>query len=305
METMDGWLNRVRAMLEAPLIGAGESAISLWSILYLVVFLIVLFWAARRLQRWLAERVLVRTGMDAGARQAAGTIARYVLMLVGLLVLVQTAGIDLTTFNVLAGAVGIGIGFGLQNVVSNFIAGLIIMFERPIKVGDRIVVDNVDGDVIEIGARSTTVLTNDNITIIVPNSRFITESVVNWQYEDKKVRFKIPVAVAYGSDASKVRDLLLQVASADPEVLELPEPTVRLLEFGDNGLQFELRAWSSTSVHRRGRLLSSLNFAIYETFNAAGIAFPFPQRDLHIRSGVLQLRQGDAAAEVASPANGD
>ena len=305
METMDGWLNRVRAMLEAPLIGAGDSAISLWSILYLVVFLIVLFWAARRLQRWLAERVLVRTGMDAGARQAAGTIARYVLMLVGLLVLVQTAGIDLTTFNVLAGAVGIGIGFGLQNVVSNFIAGLIIMFERPIKVGDRIVVDNVDGDVIEIGARSTTVLTNDNITIIVPNSRFITESVVNWQYEDKKVRFKIPVAVAYGSDASKVRDLLLQVASADPEVLELPEPTVRLLEFGDNGLQFELRAWSSTSVHRRGRLLSSLNFAIYETFNAAGIEFPFPQRDLHIRSGVLQLRQADAAAEVASPANGD
>jgi len=305
METMDGWLNRVRAMLEAPLIGAGASAISLWSVLYLVVFLIVLFWAARRLQRWLAERVLVRTGMDAGARQAAGTIARYVLLLVGLLVLVQTAGIDLTTFNVLAGAIGIGVGFGLQNVVSNFIAGLIIMFERPIKVGDRIVVDNVDGDVIEIGARSTTILTNDNITIIVPNSRFITESVVNWQYEDKKVRFKIPVAVAYGSDASKVRDLLLQVASADPEVLELPEPTVRLLEFGDNGLQFELRAWSSTSVHRRGRLLSSLNFAIYETFNAAGIEFPFPQRDLHIKSGVLQLRQGDAAAEVASPVSGD
>lgn len=305
METMGEWLDQVRAMLETPLIGAGDSAISLWSILYLVVFLIVLFWAARRLQRWLAERVLLRTGMDAGARQAAGTIARYVLLLVGLLVLVQTAGIDLTTFNVLAGAIGIGVGFGLQNVVSNFIAGLIIMFERPIKVGDRIVVDNVDGDVIEIGARSTTILTNDNITIIVPNSRFITESVVNWQYEDKKVRFKIPVAVAYGSDASKVRDLLLQVASADPEVLEVPEPTVRLLEFGDNGLHFELRAWSSTSVHRRGRLLSSLNFAIYETFNAAGIEFPFPQRDLHIRSGVLQLRQADSAAEVASPANGD
>jgi small-conductance mechanosensitive channel len=305
METMDGWLNRVRAMLEAPLIGTGDSAISLWSILYLVVFLIVLFWSARRLQRWLAERVLLRTGMDIGARQAAGTIARYVLLLVGLLVLVQTAGIDLTTFNVLAGAIGIGVGFGLQNVVSNFIAGLIIMFERPIKIGDRIVVDNVDGDVIEIGARSTTVLTNDNITIIVPNSRFITESVVNWQYEDKKVRFKIPVAVAYGSDASKVRDLLLQVASADPEVLEVPEPTVRLLEFGDNGLHFELRAWSSTSVHRRGRLLSSLNFAIYETFNAAGIEFPFPQRDLHIKSGVLQLRQGDGAAAVARPAEGN
>jgi len=305
MDTMNGWLGQVRAMLETPLIGAGDSAISLWSILYLVVFLVVLFWSARRVQRWLAERVLVRTGMDAGARQAAGTIARYVLLLVGLLVLVQTAGIDLTTFNVLAGAIGIGVGFGLQNVVSNFIAGLIIMFERPIKVGDRIVVDKVDGDVIEIGARSTTILTNDNITIIVPNSRFITESVVNWQYQDKKVRFKIPVSVAYGSDALKVRDLLLQVANADPEVLEVPEPTVRLLEFGDNGLHFELRAWSSSSVHRRGRLLSSLNFAIYETFNAAGIQFPFPQRDLHIKSGVLQLRQPDGRLAVAPPAGAE
>jgi small-conductance mechanosensitive channel len=295
MDSAGEWLDRVRSMLERPLLGTGEGAISLWSILYLAFFVVALFWAARRLQRVLAERVLARTKMDAGARQAAGTVARYVVLLIGLLVIVQTAGIDLTTFNVLAGAIGIGVGFGLQNIVSNFIAGLIIMFERPIKVGDRIEVDQVDGDVIEIGARSTTVLTNDNITIIVPNSRFITETVVNWQYEDKKVRFRIPVSVAYGSDAHRVRELLVEVAREDPDVLEEPPPSVRLMEFGDNGLQFELRAWSSSSVHRRGRLLSALNFAIYDKFNAAGIEFPFPQRDLHIRSGTLRLSREDDA----------
>ncbi len=141
-----------------------------------------------------------------------GTLARYLMLLIGLLVIVQTAGIDLTTFNVLAGAVGIGVGFGLQNVVSNFIAGIIIMFERPIKIGDRIVVGGVEGNVVEIGARGTTVLNNDNISVIVPNSKFITEDVINWKYNDDKVRFRMPVGVAYGSDARLVERVLLELA---------------------------------------------------------------------------------------------
>ncbi|MEX2198874.1 MAG: mechanosensitive ion channel domain-containing protein, partial [Burkholderiales bacterium] len=185
------------------------------------------------------------------------------------------------------------VGFGLQNVVSNFFAGLIIMFERPIKIGDRIVVDQVEGDVIEIGARATTVLTNDNIAIIVPNSKFITENVVNWQYTDNNVRFRIPVSVAYGSDADKVEKILLEAAKENGDVLEEPPPAVRLLEFGDNGLQFELRAWSASLLHRKGRLTSALNLAIYEKFNEAGITFPFPQRDLHVRSGVLEVRRAE------------
>ena len=158
-------------------------------------------------QRLITDRLLSRTRLDFGARHAVGTIARYVLLLIGFLVIVQSAGINLTTFNVLAGA--IGIGFGLQNVVSNFFAGLIIMFERPIKIGDRIDVDGVEGDVIENGARSTVVLTNDNIAIIVPNSKFITENVVNWKYNDNRVRFRVPIGVAYGSDVRKVEKLLL------------------------------------------------------------------------------------------------
>lgn len=291
MDKLIGWLGKIREFLEVPLISTADTKITLWSLLYLVFFVVLLFWAALWLQRWIAQGPLARTSMGAGARHAAGTIARYLLLLIGLLVILQSAGIDLTTFNVLAGAIGIGVGFGLQNVVSNFFAGLIIMFERPIKIGDRIVVDQVEGDVIEIGARATTVLTNDNIAILVPNSKFITENVVNWQYNDNNVRFRIPVSVAYGSDAGKVEKLLLEVAKANGDVLEDPPPAVRLLEFGDNGLIFELRAWSASLVHRKGRLTSALNRAIYEKFNEAGIAFPFPQRDLHVRGGVLEIRQ--------------
>lgn len=296
METTLDLLRRARELMELPLIHTASGAITLWSVVYLLGALLLLMWLARRLQRWLAEGPLLRQRLDTSARLAAATLARYAVLLIGLLVIVQTAGIDLTTFNVLAGAIGIGIGFGLQNVVSNFIAGLIIMFERPIKIGDRIVVGGTEGNVVEIGARATTVLNNDNIAVIVPNSKFITDEIVNWQYNDNQVRFRIPVAVAYGSDARHVERVLLEVAAADPDVLDQPPPGVRLMQFGDDGLLFELRAWSASLVDRKGRLASQLNFAIYDRFRAEGIEFPFPQRDLHIRSGVLELRRAAARA---------
>ncbi len=291
MDELTGILQQLRAALQWPIIKSGETQITLWSMIYLLVLVLLLIWLAGRVQRWLVNGPLLRERLDPAGRQVAGTLARYLMLLVGLLVIVQTAGIDLTTFNVLAGAVGIGVGFGLQNVVSNFIAGVIIMFERPIKIGDRIVVDDVEGNVIEIGARGTTVLGNDNIAVIVPNSKFITENVINWKYNDDKVRFRIPVSVAYGSDARQVERLLLELAAADPDVLEDPPPAVRFMAFGDDGLLFELRAWSASLVDRKGRLISKLNFAIYDCFNREGIEFPFPQRDLHLKSGVLELRR--------------
>lgn len=284
-------MDRLREWLELPLLSAGETRITLWSLAYVVVLVVVLFWGAKRLQRWIAGRLLARSSLDAGARHTAGTLARYTLLAVGVLLIVQTAGIDLTTFHVLAGAIGIGVGFGLQNVVSNFFAGLIIMFERPIKLGDRIELDGVEGDVVEIGARATTVLTNDNIAIIVPNSKFITENVVNWKWNDERVRFRIPVSVAYSSDARRVEALLLEVARAERDVLEEPAPAVRFIEFGDSGLAFELRAWTSSLTHRRGKLVSALNHAIYQRFRAEGIEFPYPARDLRIRGGTLEVRQ--------------
>ena len=136
----------------------------------------------------------------------------------------------------------------------------------------------------EIGARGTTVLNNDNIAVIVPNSKFITEDVLNWKYNDNRVRFRVPLSVTYGSDARQVERILLELAAADADVLQDPPPTARLMAFGDDGLLFELRAWSSSLIDRKGRLISQLNFAIYDRFQREGIEFPFPQRDLHFKS---------------------
>lgn len=296
MDRVFEWLGTARGVLEVPLLQAGETRITVWSVIYFVVLVVFLIWFAKKLQFWVAHRLLLRTKLDAGARLAVGTIMRYLVLLFGFFIIVSTAGIDLTTFTVLAGAIGIGAGFGLQTVVSNFFAGLIIMIERPVKIGDRIEVSDVHGEVIEIGARATTVLTNDNIAIIIPNSKFVSENVVNWKYNDNRVRFHVPVSVAYGTDLRLVEKLLLEVAAAEPAVLDKPEPNVCLMEFGDNGVQFELRAWSASLIHRRGRLISALNFAIYDKFVEHGIVIPFPQRDLHLRSDALDLRGSRTSA---------
>jgi small-conductance mechanosensitive channel len=281
-------LERIKALLNYPLLRLGEAEITLWTLIYFLVLLLLLFYLAGKTRKMLVERVLIRTRLDLGARQAVGSIIRYILLLIGLLIILQTAGINLTTLNVIAGAVGIGIGFGLQNIASNFISGLIILFERPIKIGDRIVVGDVEGDVTEIGARSTTVVTNNRIAIIVPNLMFISEPVINWQYTDPRVRFEIPVGVAYGSDVRLVERLLLEVAEENPDVLEDPPPDVCFREFGESSLNFVLRVWNQKHVHGKLVLFSMLNFAIYDKFKEHGVEIPFPQRDLHIRSGVLE-----------------
>ncbi len=281
---------RIKDILNFPLLRLGEAEITLWTLIYFLALLLFLFYLARKIKMLLVEQVLTRTRLDVGARQAIGSITRYLVLLIGLLIILQTVGINLTTLNVIAGAVGIGVGFGLQNIASNFISGLIILFERPIKIGDRIVVGDVEGDVTEIGAHSTTVVTNNRIAIIVPNSMFISEPVINWQYTDRKVRFEIPVGVAYGSDARLVERLLLEVAKENPDVLSDPTPDVCFREFGDSSLNFVLRVWNQNHVHRKLVLHSALNFAIYDKFKEHGIEIPFPQRDLHIRSGMLETK---------------
>jgi len=279
---MQTLLSQARAALEIKLIQLGATPITLAALFKLMILLLLLFYLSGKLRVLIADRLLARTRMEVGARQAAGSIVRYLVVVIGLVVILQTAGIDLTALNVLAGAVGIGLGFGLQNIVNNFISGLIILFERPIKVGDRIVVGDIEGDVMQIGGRSTTVVTNDNISIIVPNSKFITENVVNWSHNDRKVRFKIPVTVAYGTDIEVLEQLLLQVAVDCPDVLQEPPPGTRLMAFGDSGLEYELRAWSTTLIHRKGVLISKLNRAIYSSFNEHGIEIPYPRRDVSI-----------------------
>jgi small-conductance mechanosensitive channel len=294
MDNIYDILETVRSVLERPLMRLGNSPVTLGAILQLLVLTALLFYLSGKLRTWVAERFLTRTRMELGARQATGSIIRYGVIALGLVIILQTAGIDLTALNVLAGAVGLGLGFGLQNIVNNFISGIIILFERPIKVGDRIVVGEVEGDVVHIGGRSTTVVSNDNISIIVPNSKFITENVVNWSHNDRRVRFRIPVSVAYGTDADRVEQLLLQVAAESKDVLENPAPGVRLMAFNDSGLGFELRVWSTTLIHRRGLLTSAINTAIYRKFAEHGIEIPYPRRDVHLlRDGTSHTGKGE------------
>ncbi|MGE3259886.1 MAG: mechanosensitive ion channel family protein [Geobacter sp.] len=295
MTAIQRLFDQSRSALDITLLKLGATPITLEMIAKLIILLLLLFWLSGKLRVLIADRLLVRTRMEVGARQAIGSIVRYLVLVVGFAVILQTAGIDLTALNVLAGAVGIGLGFGLQNIVNNFISGLIILFERPIKVGDRIVVGDVEGDVVQIGGRSTTVVTNDNISIIVPNSKFITEDVINWSHNERKVRFKIPVTVAYGSDIDQVTGLLLEVARQDKDVLQEPPPSTRLMAFGDQGLQFELRAWSTTLIQRKGLLTSNLNTALYKKLTEQGIEIPYRQLDLHFRTPLQTSVTSDRA----------
>jgi len=293
METLAQWLEKMREFLEIPLVKLKGTEITLWTLLYLSIVIFLLFYLTGKLKKWVIDRLLARFNIEIGIRAAIGTIARYFVIVVGFVIILQTAGIDLTALNVLAGAVGLGLGFGLQNIVSNFISGIIILFERPIKVGDRIEVGEgeraVNGAVQSINARSTTVLTNDNISIIVPNSKFVTENIVNWIHDDWKVRFRIPVIVANGSNVHLVEKLLLDVAKENPDVLDQPAPGVRFLKFGDTGLHFDLRIWSTSLVHRKGTLVSAVNFAIYDKFEEYGIQLNTPALDLHVSGGSLEV----------------
>jgi small-conductance mechanosensitive channel len=305
MEVFRPWIETIRRVLGYTVADFGTSQFTVGTLLYLFVLLFLLFYVTAKIRNWLVDRLLARSSVHIGVRQAVGTIVRYVILVLGFLLILETAGIDLTTLTVLAGAVGIGLGFGLQNIANNFFSGLIILFERPIKIGDRIEVGDAEGDVIRIGARSTTVITNDNIAIIIPNSKFISDNVVNWSYNDERVRFKIPVTVAYGSDVRLVERLLLDVAGENTDVLELPAPAVRFLEFGDSGLLFELRAWTTSLTHKKGMLVSALNFGIYDKFKENRIEIPYPQRDLHLRSGAVELKPPAPPERIERSGAGD
>jgi len=290
-EILREYLDPVFNLLNYRIFTLGEAQITPLNIIFLVVLTLLLFWLSNKLKKIFIERILGKTSLDLGARIAIGTILRYVVLLVGSLVIIQTVGINLTTLNVLAGAIGIGVGFGLQNIASNFISGLIILFERPVKVGDRIAVGDIDGRVTAIGARSTRVRTNDNITIIVPNSKFIEENVVNWSFENQSVRFRIPIGVAYDSDLRLVKKLLLEVGEENADVLKEPKSAVRLIKFGDSSIDLELWVWTKEKLQRKTVLISALNFAIWEKFQAGGIEIPFPQTDLHIKAGKIRVEK--------------
>jgi small-conductance mechanosensitive channel len=290
-----GWgtllLRQIRDIIFTPFLKLGGSDISVFWVFRVLIFISVIFLLARTARRILLKQILNRTPLDLGIQHAVATFTQYLVVVISFMVGLPTIGIDLSALAFIAGAIGVGVGFGLQNVTNNFISGIIILFERPIKIGDRIEVGDVNGDVVHIAARSTTVRTNDNIAIIIPNSSFISSNVINWSHGDSKVRFRVPVGVAFDTDVRLVERLLMEVAKENENVLEDPPPRVVFKEFGDSALKFELRVWSSRLLHRRGVLISQLNFGIFEKFREHGIQIPFPQRDLHFKLDAETLKE--------------
>jgi small-conductance mechanosensitive channel len=282
LESIKNFFTKIKQFLDFPVTTIGETELTLWTIVYLFFLLFVLFYVTGKIRRWVIYRLLSKSKIDLGVRIAVGTIFRYIILVIGFVIVLQTVGIDLSTLTILAGALGVGIGFGLQNVTNNFVSGIIILFERPIKVGDRIEVGKIRGDVVRISMRATTIVTNDNISIIVPNSEFISSTVINWSHIDRSVRLNFPVFVSYNSDPELVRKTLLEVADENNGVLKDPKSDVLIEEFGENSISFNLRIWTREYINRPGVLRSQLYYEILKKFKQNNIQIPLPQREIYI-----------------------
>jgi len=252
--------------------GIGGSAFTPLKLLTVLLLISALIWGTRRGTRWVVSRILARRGVDIGVREALATILRYVVITLGTLVILQSSGIDLTSLNVFVGAIGVGLGFGLQNIASNFFSGLIILFERPIRIGDRVEIGGAVGEVREIGARATTVVTDASVALIVPNSQFVSERVTNWSRPAKLTAYTLSFYVAHTSDPVLVRRVLLAAAAGYPGALREPAPGVEFVEAGLSALRFDLHVWSAEHVKTAGALKSDLNFEVWRQLGAAGVS---------------------------------
>lgn len=277
-------LHSIKDFLNIPLFELGRTRFTLLTILYIIVYASLLIFLTSRLKKYIVYTLLAKSGIDIGIREAFGAIFRYLIVFIGFIIVFQTAGVDLSSLTILFGALGIVVGFGLQNVTNNFVSGIIILFERPIKVRDRVEVAGIHGDVVDISLRATTIVTNDNISVIVPNSQFITSTVINWSHMDRNVRFNIPVHVSRSEDPQVVKEILIEIATANEGILKHPPPDVLFDKYGESSLDFNLRIWTRSYVNRPGVIRSQLYYEIFRVFRERGIEIPYPQRDIHIKS---------------------
>jgi small-conductance mechanosensitive channel len=283
MKELEELIRNFRRIFEAQLFKLGETPITLIAIIELVLIIVVAFFVSKIVRKFFRRRVLSRFKLDDGSQFVILRLIHYVLMVIGLLLAINVVGIQLTSLAVIFGLIGVGIAFGLQNITSNFVSGVILLFEPSVDVGDYIQVGEIIGRVSSINMRSTTIITPENITLIVPNSRFIEETVTNWSVGDLKIRTSVRVGVAYGSDTELVTRLLLKAAEDHPTVLPSPEPDVLFNEFGDSSLNFELRVWiPNPNPGTRKKVISDLNYAVDAAFRESKITIPFPQRDVHL-----------------------
>jgi len=282
-----GLLDPLQRIMSFPVFKLGATPVSFWTIIRAVFIFLAFVYISRLLQAYLNYKIFPTLKIDPGLGYALNTFLKYTTFAIGILISLNVVGIDLRFLLVFAGAAGIGIGLGFQNMAANLISGFSIIFGGKIRKGDWIETGNTLGVITDIYLRATKVRTRDNIEYLIPNADLISNVIVNYSLSSPMIRIRIPVGVSYDADPKAVEKILLSVAKNEPLVENFREPDVRFVEFGDNSINFELMIWINVQKTPRKRVCSQLYFAIFDELGKAGIEIPFPQRDLHIRSNAV------------------
>ena len=280
----------VTAVLVYPL-SFGKISITLGGVLLFAFSVWLALWAAKTVRFILRDEVLPKMSLPRGVDNSISSLTYYAMVIFGIFVSLAAAGFEVSQLAIVIGALGVGIGLGLQNVVNNFVSGLILMFERPIQPGDVVEVGGTSGKVREIGMRATTLSTFEGADVVVPNGMLLSEKLINWTLSDMDRRIDVNVGVAYGTDPRKVMELLMEVTKATPGIATAPEPTLLFSGFGASSLDFGIRAWTN-NFGDWVKIRSELTVRVYDALQAAGIEIPFPQQDLHLRSVAPEVKAG-------------
>jgi small-conductance mechanosensitive channel len=279
-----GLLNPFITFLDETSFTIGDNNLTLLGTITGVVSSIVLIWGALFFSTYIESKLREVPNVTPSARVLLSKISRIVLVVLAFLFAISSMGIDLTALAVFGGAIGVGLGLGLQKVVSNFISGVILLLDKSIKPGDVIEISNTYGKINKLAARYTSVISRDGREHLVPNEDIITQPVINWTFSSNRVRRHLPVNVSYKADIEKAMNLMMQAANETPRVIKNPEPRVLIKSFGDNGVDLELRMWIIDSENGVSNIASDVYLQIWHKFNEEGIEFPYPQRDIHIVS---------------------
>ncbi|MGY6532912.1 mechanosensitive ion channel family protein [Glycocaulis sp.] len=277
-----GLLGPLTDLLSSVGVDFGEGRISMLTVVRAAILLAVLYWLASRVSKLLSQRVEQVPSLTPSARLLITKTIQISLIVVVVAAALSMAGVDLSALAIFSGAVGLGIGFGLQKIFANLISGLILLMDRSIKPGDMITLDETYGRVNALGMRFASVMTRDGLEHLIPNEEFITTRVINWSYSDEAIRLKRPVGVAYGTDVPKAMQVIVDATNSVERVLKSPETRCLLRGFGDNSIDLEVRFWIGDPQQGVNNVASEVLLAIWKAFEAEGIQFPFPQRDVHI-----------------------
>ncbi len=282
-----GWLPGILNALDSAAISFGDNRVSILSVAKFIIIAGIYIVAARWLAMLIEQRAMKSTVISSSMQVGLSKFATVALYSIAIIIALNSVGIDLTTLTVFGGAIGVGLGFGLKSIASNFISGFILLFDRSIKPGDVISIGNRVGWVVALHARYIVVKDRDGVETLIPNENIITSEVTNWSYSDKHVRVKIPVQVSYDDDVEQAMQLMLDACQVSARVLQNPEPAVRLTNFADNGIELELRLWLDDPEQGVGSVKSDINLAIWKAFKDNAITIPFPQRDVHLIKDTL------------------